>query len=80
MIKKKCITAKQFFKCLHIFVRISKLEDYLPGNFQFMIPTDNKTKLVKIYCYVCEQYALGSFCEKAISGIIVRIDNNNRKL
>jgi hypothetical protein len=36
-----------------------------------MAPTDNKTKLVKIYCYVCEQY------EKDLKYLCQRFNNNN---
>ena len=36
-----------------------------------MTPTDNKTKLVKIYCYVCEKY------EKDLKYLCQRFSNNN---
>ena len=36
-----------------------------------MTPTDNKTKLVKIYCYVCEMY------EKELKYLCQRFSNNN---
>ncbi|GHV60694.1 transposase [Bacteroidia bacterium] len=36
-----------------------------------MTPTDNATKLVKIYCYVCEQY------EKELKYLCQRFSNNN---
>ena len=37
-----------------------------------MIPKDKATKLVKIYCFVCEQY------EKEIKHICQRFSNNNK--
>ncbi|GHS91953.1 hypothetical protein FACS1894203_3660 [Bacteroidia bacterium] len=36
-----------------------------------MILTENTTKLVKIYCYVCEQY------EKELKYLYQRFSNNN---
>jgi hypothetical protein len=36
-----------------------------------MTPKDSKTKLVKIYCYVCEQY------EKDLQYLCQRFSNNN---
>ena len=42
------------------------LDDYLPQYSLSMTPTDNKAKLVKIYCYVCEMYEkkLKYYCQR----------------
>jgi hypothetical protein len=45
---------KKFFKNLNTSVDVSILNDYLPQYSLIMTPTDDKAKLVKIYCYVCE--------------------------
>ena len=43
----------------------------MPHNSQVMTPTDNKAKLVKIYCYVCD------ICKKESNYVYQRFSNNN---
>ena len=52
-------------------MNISTLEDYLPQYSLIMTPTDNKAKLVKIYCYVCD------ICKKELNYVCQRFSNNN---